>query len=471
MAVSTVKLNNTVLMTVNDTTSVAADVAQGKYFYNAAGVKTAGTASGGGGGSVSPKMVNFIDYDGTLLYSYTTAEFANLSALPANPSHAGLVAQGWTWTKAEITAQLTVTPNQSVWVGQMYITASGDTEIDVVLDSEHLSPWLTIAVNGSVTVDWGDNTVTDTVTGTDLTTVKYTLHEYASAGEYTISISVNSGSFTFYNSSNTKASVLSAYGADSNRRYNREYAGTINAIRIGSGVTSIGNNAFSNCYALQSLTIPDDVTSIGTYAFNNCYALQSITIPDDVTSIETYAFRYCYALQSITISDGVTSIGNYAFYGCYALQSITIPDGVTSIGTYAFNSCYTLQSITIPDDVTSIETYAFYGCYALQSITISDGVTSIGNYAFYGCYALQSITIPDGVTSIGTYAFNNCYAVEKYHLLPTTPPTLANTNAFTGIVAGTKIYVPYSANHSILAAYRSATNWSTYASYMEEEPQ
>ena len=35
---------------ISDTTAVAADVAQGKYFYTAAGVKTQGTASSGGGG-------------------------------------------------------------------------------------------------------------------------------------------------------------------------------------------------------------------------------------------------------------------------------------------------------------------------------------------------------------------------------------------------------------------------------------
>ena len=34
---------------VSDTTATAADVANGKYFYTSAGVRTAGTASGGGG--------------------------------------------------------------------------------------------------------------------------------------------------------------------------------------------------------------------------------------------------------------------------------------------------------------------------------------------------------------------------------------------------------------------------------------
>lgn len=36
---------------VSDTTATAADVASGKYFYTSAGVRTAGTSSGGGGAS------------------------------------------------------------------------------------------------------------------------------------------------------------------------------------------------------------------------------------------------------------------------------------------------------------------------------------------------------------------------------------------------------------------------------------
>lgn len=50
---------------VTDTTAAAADVATGKYFYTAAGVRTQGTNSGGGGAS------NFIT--GTFQYSTTTA--------------------------------------------------------------------------------------------------------------------------------------------------------------------------------------------------------------------------------------------------------------------------------------------------------------------------------------------------------------------------------------------------------------
>ena len=42
--------------------------------------------------------VNFFDYDGTLLYSYSWDEAKELTELPAAPSHEGLVTYGWNYT-------------------------------------------------------------------------------------------------------------------------------------------------------------------------------------------------------------------------------------------------------------------------------------------------------------------------------------------------------------------------------------
>ena len=95
MSVSTVKLNGTTLMTVNDTTATAGDVL-GKYFYAADGTKTLGTAAS----RDKVGHVYFIDYDGTVLHDYTETEAQALESLPANPTHAGLTSQGWNWTLA-----------------------------------------------------------------------------------------------------------------------------------------------------------------------------------------------------------------------------------------------------------------------------------------------------------------------------------------------------------------------------------
>ena len=126
-----------------------------------------------------------------------------------------------------------------------------------------------------------------------------------------------------------------------------------------------------------------------------------------------------------------------------------------------------IKRIIFGDDVTGVMDYACYYCYGLTSLTILDGVTSIGQYACYGCYGLTSLTIPDSVTSINASAFTNCYSISEYHFKPITPPTLANSNAFSGIPSDCIIYVPQGS----LSAYQQATNWSQFSSYMQEEPQ
>ena len=307
-------------------------------------------------------------------------------------------------------------------------------------------------------------------------------------------------------------------GVTSIEQYAFRNCSSLTSINIPDSVTSIGDSAFSNCSGLISINIPDGVTSIGDLVFFNCSSLTSINIPDGVTSIGNSAFEVCSNLTSVTIPDSVTSIGNSAFEGCSSLTSVNIPDSVTSIGSSAFEGCISLTSIAIPDSVTSIgrdafsycsnltSVYitdiakwcaikfdnnnsnplyyahnlylsgelvtdlviqdsvtsignsAFEGCSSLTSVNIPDSVTSIGRYAFEGCSSLTSINIPDGVTSIGWYAFKDCSSLTSIYCKPTIPPTLSGT--FLNIPSTTKIYVPTAS----VDAYKSAENWSSYAS-------
>jgi hypothetical protein len=484
---------------------------------------------GGGGGvtptpSAGAKDVTFIDYDGAILYSYTIAEAAALTELPPLPSHEGLICQGWNWNIDSIKKL-----GRAVTVGPKYITDDGKTRLYIrIADTARMLVPLKFSqtVSYGVTIDWGDGSTAESRSGTGNIS---TSHQYTAAGDFIITLTPkDTCTLGFYGTSNAFG-VLGASGSNgrvyshmlqkvevgenveslgNNAFY---FCSSLASITIPDGVTSIGASAFYNCYSLASITIPDGVTSIGASAFQSCYSLASITIPDGVTSIGASAFYNCYSLASITIPDGVTSIGNNAFQSCYSLASITIPDGVTSIsasvfyncsslasitipdgvtsignnafyycstlasitipdgvtniGTYAFQYCYSLASITIPDGVTSIGNNAFYFCSSLASITIPDGVTSISASVFYNCSSLASITIPDGVTSIGASAFYSCYSMAAYHLKPTTPPTLSNTNAFNNFPSDCIIYVP----KGCLEAYQNATNWSTYAGRMQEE--
>ena len=361
---------------------------------------------------VAPSDITFYDYDGTVIEAWTLVELATKTALPNYPIHEGLTCQGWNWSLADLK-----TTNRKMNVGAMYITDDGKTRIYIRLEEGRTSPMLGVCPNGTVTVDWGDGTTPDTLTGTSTGTVKWTPnHAYAAPGEYVIKLTVD-GTMGFYrDSSSSGGSAILRYSSGNDNR-NHAYQNSVQKIEIGNGVTSIRDFAFRNCSSLASITIPNGVTSIGASTVYSCASLASITIPN-----------------------GVTSIGNRTFSGCYSLASITIPNGVTSIGAAVFQSCSSLVSIIIPD-----------------------GVTSIGDSAFRYCSSLVSIIIPDGVTSIEKFAFANCYSVAFYDFTAcTTVPTLSNTNAFTDIAADCQIRVPA----ALVDTWKTATNWSTYASYI-----
>ena len=434
--------------------------------------------TGGGTVTVNGPAITFIDYDGTLVTKWAIADLADKTELPTPPSHDGLTFQGWNWTLEDIKAL-----TQEMVVGPMYITDDGKTRLYIHLEDGRTSPMLGCCPNGTVTVDWGDGTTPDTLTGTSTSTVKWTpTHAYAAAGDYVITLQVE-GSVGFEGDYN--GSWLLRHTLNSNN-INIPYQNAIRKVELGSRVTNIGNYAFRGCYSLASITIASGVTSINTGAFQYCYSLAFITIPSSVMSIKTQAFSGCYSLAFIALPSSVTSINTQAFYRCCSLASITIPSGVTSIDYGAFNECYSLASITIPSGVTSIGHYAFSDCNSLASITIPSGVTSIGHYAFSDCNSLASITIPSGATSIGTREFYRCFSLAsifipsgvtnisdeafasccgmKYYDFTalTAVPTLANTNAFSGIAADCEIRVPA----SLVDEWKAAENWSTYADHI-----
>ena len=134
------------------------------------------------------------------------------------------------------------------------------------------------------------------------------------------------------------------------------------------------------------------VTSIGQQAFSYCTGLTSVTIPNSVTSIGYEAFCGCSDLTSVKIPNSVTCIENRAFYGS-GLTSVEIPESVTSIGYYTYAYCAGLTSVVIPNHVIHIGAGAFCGCKNMTSLYISSEIKSIGGNAFYECFNLVDILI------------------------------------------------------------------------------
>ena len=370
------------------------------------------TMSPGNNPSAGSSVVRFIDYEGTVLYTYTAAQFLALSALPALPDRTSenLTCDGWNWTLSEITSYLN-TVDGDVNVGAIYHTTDDKTHITCKPTETYTqaSICLTPSTANAVTVDWDDGT-TDTWTSTAQATKSHTYTGVTDSSIYDITISCSSGTYSF-------STYMS--GTQTDNSYN-----VYTDIKLSNKVTSLGTYSFQNCKFLKFINVPNTITSFSNSCFYNCSNLQSLNIPNSVTSLGNACFENCFSMKYITIPNS-TSLGSSCFCSCYLLQYVTIPSSITNLGNGCFKNCYSLKSISIPSNVNSLDNNCFYNCNVLQSINIPSGVTSLGSNCFYGCYVLPVITIPSVVTSLN-YTFYGCKSLQ-YACIPFTITTITGS--------------------------------------------
>ena len=181
------------------------------------------------------------------------------------------------------------------------------------------------------------------------------------------------------------------------------YCTGLTSVTIPYSVTTIGNSAFLACSNLTDIIVDSENSSYCSIdgilydkeasVLINCPGKKKgePTIPGSVTVIGDNAFSFCAGLTSVTIPSSVKTIGNEAFSACTGLTLVTIPNSVTIIGDYAFLSCTGLTSVTIPGSATTIGNGAFLGCTELTSVTIPNSVTTIGIGTFAYCTKLATI--------------------------------------------------------------------------------
>ena len=448
---------------------------------------------------IPSKDVNFYDYDGTRVYSYTKVEFLGLDALPGNPAHEGLTAQGWNHTLEQ--AKAYVAKYDVLDIGQVYVTDDGKTRLYVEIDytqNNTIHIQYVQSAGSVVTVDWGDgNTETSEMTSVPGGNVSKS-HTYSAEGNYIVTIDVADGTIKLGTGTGSGTTLLEVGGTQRMFLY-QGTAGRINgkdalvAVEIGEGVTDIGGAAFGYMTRLQYITIPNNVTMVRDFAFYACIALKAITFPSSVTRVGNMQHGFNYNLKTLCLSPNTATIGQTAFKTCTELGRLCIPGGVTALSTYVCYGLHTAKEIVLPDTITgAIPAYAFGHCYGLQKINIPVGITSIGSHAFTNCHNLRECILPEGVTTIDENAFQSCFGfldfvipstvtkiegfaflyndgTNTFRIKPTIPPTLEPT-AFTQInVNDALFYIPYSEDHSILEAYKAATGWSSKADYMVED--
>lgn len=383
------------------------------------------------GGSSEPeeKDINFIDYDGTLLYTYTTTEALTLTELPTPPAHEGLVSEGWNWTLEHIKEYINDGCTYMV-IGALYHSQSGNLEFHLNIPYP-VTLYFNVSVSaGDITFNWGDGN-SNTYTETGSSTVSYS-HEYT-AGKYVVGVSKTMSSCSFM--AQTNGGFIHANNTANSNRLSKIYMSFLEKMVFGTTrFNEIQQNFMTNVVIIASNYMPLAFAPMKSGAYN--YPKCCIYTDDSLYSNDTSNYPY---LKYVSTAYKAGSNNVYLTYG-HSCKSLTFPkyygDAVIS-GTLSANQ-YLTKNIFYPSAYTKLPSTSGSQIY---NITVKENISTSSNMP----------------------AFN--YGTKEIHFKGTTPPQ-AGTSTFSNIASDCKIYVPT----GYLTAYTSASNYpssSTY-SYIEE---
>lgn len=325
-------------------------------------IATIPSGGGGGGGDLDPMdRVRFIDYDGTVIEQMSIEDANALSALPSVPTHDGLTGIGWTHSLAEIQAT-----TRSLDVGAMYQNATNPRQsVFYLLPRANEAVTLNFSqdVSDGVTIDWGDGSAAETVSGTGVVTVSHTYSTSSpTSNPYKLTFTPDEG-------------VTTGLGGGAYNKTLFNNNGSYYDVLIGAviGKSAITAAAFYRCRSLGTVVITDQATTADYSIFTDCYTLSAVVFPSTIqTSNLNSSFSGCYALSEIILPEGLARLGGTMFQDCRSLNSVIIPDSVTTIGQQAFYNCYGLNELFVPKTVTTIETEIFRLNYGIRKIKFED---------------------------------------------------------------------------------------------------
>lgn len=294
--------------------------------------------------------------------------------------------------------------------------------------------FLAITASGAYTVDWGDGTTTNHVTGT----TAYKIYDYFSTpdtGES--SLGYRHVIVQVYPQVGNHLTSLNIGAQHNQSGLNASH--TIPWLDIavnGPNLTSfpIGNaeQANSRLRVLERCVIYDIALTSMSNLFSYCDSLKDFIILESSNITDTsYMFRGCINLKSIRLFDtsNVTNM-EHMFDRCELLT--TIPQFNTANVTnmsYMFHTCDGLKTIPLLNtaNVTDMS-YMFQFCQVLESLPLlnTSNVTNM-RAMFYSCPVLK--TIPHFNTSNVTdmsEMFQNCFVISTIPHFNTTNVTDMN---------------------------------------------
>lgn len=254
---------------------------------------------------------------------------------------------------------------------------------------------------------------------------------YASSKNTFYEYELNSGEITitgFNDRYNNQGSIIIPYSIDKHivkkidkNAFSDKY--TIKKVDMSkSKLVEIGENAFSKCNSLESITYSKTIEVINKGAFAECPKIKTIDLSN--TKIETISpeiYKKCSSLTDIKFPKVAKSLGSNVLDGCDSLTEINFTDTeFITFDEYALYGIKNLKKVTFPSTLKDIKSYALYDNRVIQTIDLSEtSVESISDSAFANCRAVENIYVPKTLKTIGKKSFYYCMSLKKLDLSKT----------------------------------------------------
>jgi hypothetical protein len=303
---------------------------------------------------VEEKDINFYDYDGTLLFSYTIPEAQALTELPTPKGHSGLIFDGWNWDYEDVIAL-----DYPMDIGAMYRTDDGKTRlyINVITRAAMDVPlYFSQSVDRGVVIDWGDGTSNETIEGTGYLSIT---HHYNDVGEYCISLDVVEGCLLTLGSNQANVSILGLVRSSSPLTY----ATYLDKVELGYRVAFTGNTFKYSL--LTSIAIPKDCGFSSSSAFYGVSRLKALVLPRVEGGSGTNQFTNAYSIRYALLPKITNNSGGIA-NNCENLKHIRLADSIKVLSPNSLRGCYSISGVLIPSSLTALDAYAIYSMYSLR---------------------------------------------------------------------------------------------------------
>ena len=394
------------------------------------------------------KDVNFIDYEGTLLYSYTLEEIQKMTKLPELPIHPGLTCQGWNWTLEELKEL-----GREMEVGAMYVTTDGKTKAHIHLYSPITGTIVyTQTVANSVVVDWGDDSPTET---SDIVGAVTLTHDYTSAGDYVITLDSESpydlgNSVSTSNNFNFMGKISFA---------DARWINSLIKVHLGKNVRALAYASFREVYSLKEISIPEGVSLLQGNVFYSANSLTGCVLPRSSYDFGGYMFSESYATRFLSLPPNFNQYSASFLNNVNSLKRFNMPNitgNLATMGKIGVN----IEKIYIPDSMepsrySSGGSRGFANNLRLKELRLPEGWKTLTSSFVANDNALEKLEFPSTINNIGSSAFNPTYGLKIIDFSKCTEvPTLQNINAFTNCSA--EIWIPA----SLYDEWITATNWA-----------